>query len=247
MRPTFWGALLAASLLLAGCDHSTGGRQPGSSASSAQQPAGPKRYTAEDLPEVGERLPPLDDGRVDFAAPKDWRTLSRDWKFLARFVKGQQDNSLPRITVSAMPASPAMEDVTEENVGEFTGQMQSRSQEVEGRKLLEPERPIILGDHAWSRHVRQLRGRSGHAVVQSLATARGGRLYLIELTVDSAGDSNDDFAKAILTHRDTAYAVAASWKFLGEAAKEGPKSPDNESPAKTVQAADNSEAGKKGE
>jgi hypothetical protein len=247
MQPSRWGALLAAGLALAGCDNPSPSSQPVSSAPSSQQAAGFKKYVAKDLPAVGERLPPLDDQRVEFAAPKDWRLLSRDRKYVARFVKGKEDNSLPRITVSALPAEAGMEDVSEENVSAFAEKMQDRSQAVEGRKLLEPERPIVLGDHAWSRHVRHLRGRSGHAVVQSLATARGGRLYLIELTVDSAGDSNDDFAKAILAHRNTAYAVAASWKFLGGAAKAGTESPDAKKPAESAPAVEDQTAEKKGD
>lgn len=217
MQALRWGALLAAALALCGCDNSSASSQGGSSASSSRPGAGPKRYAADELPEVGERLPPLDEGRVEFASPKGWRLLSRDRKYLARFVKGKEDNALPRITVSLPIRAPeGIDNVTEDNASDFAAKMEESAKAVKGRKLLEPERPIILGDYVWSRHVRHLKGRSGDAAVQSLATARGGRLYLIELTVDSAGDSNEDFSKAIMAYRNTAYAVAASWKFLGD-------------------------------
>ena len=228
MQPSQWGALIAAALVLTGCDHPSVSSQGDAASASPEQASAIKRYAATDLPEVGERLPPLDEGRVEFASPKDWRTLARDRKYLARFVKGKEDNSLPRITVSAMTGPPDVADVTEENASDFAAAMQELSKAVAGRKLLEPERPIVLGDYVWSRHVRQLRGRTGDAAVQSLATARGGRLYVIELTVESASDASDDFAKAILAHRDMAYAVAASWKFVGdEATPAAAKAPES--------------------
>jgi hypothetical protein len=245
MQPSRWGALFGAALALAGCDDPSASSQTGSASSSSQQVAAPKRYASADLPKVGERLPPLDEGRVEFAAPLDWRTLPRDRKYVARFVKGKEDNSLPRITVSAMPAPEGVEDVTKENASDFAAAMQEQSKAVAGRKMLEPERPIVLGDYAWSRHVRQLRGRAGDAAVQSLATARGGRLYVIELTVESASDANEDFAQAILAHRNTAYAVAASWKFVGDGAASTPAA--SETPAASDPAVGDKATEKKGD
>lgn len=228
MQPWHLGALLAAALALGGCDKSSPSSQPadGPPAAAKGEAAGPKKYEASDLPAVAEPLPPLDGGRVEIAPPKGWRVLPRDSKFLARFVKGKEDNDLPRITVSAMAAPEGIADVTEATVAEFAAQMQKRSDAVPGRRMLEPERPILLGENAWSRHVRHLKASNGHAPLQSLATARAGRLYLIELTVAAKGDSTSDFAKAILAHRDAAYAVATSWRFLGEAAE-----PPTETPA----------------
>jgi hypothetical protein len=37
--------------------------------------------------------------------------------------------------------------------------------------------------------------------------------------VESPGESSGDFAKAVLAHRDAAYAVAANWRFTGAAAE----------------------------
>ncbi len=225
MRNWLLTAILAAGMALSGCGSPSdpSQRAAGVAPAAKGETAAPKRYAAADLPAVAVPLTNLD-GDVELAPPQGWRVLSRDPKYLARFVKSQGDNSLPRITVSpSMPAPEGIKDVSEENVAEFAEKMQQRSAAVPGRKMLEPERPIIVGDYVWSRHVRQLGLRGGgRAAVQSLATARGGRLYLIELTVESPGETTDEIAAAILKERDAAYAVAASWKFIGESAESEP-------------------------
>jgi hypothetical protein len=236
-----WGLLLSFSLVMAGCEGATNSKQPGgtSESSASADAVAVKRYAPEDLPSVEDFLPPLDDGRVELAPPKGWRLLPRDPKYLVRLVKGEEDNSLPRLTVQVEDAAEEVSDVTEGNMAQFAAQMEKRSAAVAGRKILEPERPIVLGKVIWSRHVRQLRYHGGQAAVQSLTTARGGRIYRLELTVDSPGDSTADFAKALLAHRDAAYALAANWKFSGAAseastaasAKDEP--PTKADPAKT--------------
>lgn len=234
MRHWPWNVLLVAlSLALTGCGGSFNSKPSAGNAKPAAQgeAAAAKRYAAADLPPVEAFLLPLDEGRVELSPPKGWRVLPRNPKYLLRLVKGAGDNSLPRLTVTAEPAPDGMADVIEENFTEFARQMEQRSAAVAGRKILEPERPIFVGDYLWSRHVRQLRARgssSGLVAVQSLATARGGRLYVIELTVESPGDSSDDFAKAVLAHRDAAYALAANWKFIGAAAEQAAAAPEKE-------------------
>jgi hypothetical protein len=242
MRLGPFGLLLFTSFL-AGCGGPTDSAQPAGNAKPAakRQDAALKTYAAADLPAVEEPLPPLDDGTVLLSPPKGWRRLPRDSKYLLRLVKGAEENSLPRITVTAEPAPENMADVTEENAAEFAALMEELSAAVQGRKLLEPERPIVLGDYVWSRHVRQLRARgskTGLAVVQSLTTARGGRIYTLELTVSAAGESSTDFAAAVRAHRDEAYALAANWKFLGAAAEPAPASGENaadEAPVKELE------------
>ena len=231
MRHGPLGLLVFLSFLAGGCGGATDSAQPaGDAKPAARQDAALKTYAAADLPAVEEPLPPLDDGAVLMSPPKGWRRLPRDSKYLVRLVKGAEENSLPRITVTAEPAPENVADVTQENAAEFAAQMEELSAAVQGRKLLEPERPIVLGDYVWSRHVRQLRARgskTGLAVVQSLATARGGRLYTIELTVTAPGESSTDFAAAVRAHRDEAYALAANWKFLGAAAEAAQASGEN--------------------
>lgn len=216
------GVLLAGALILTGC-----GNPPTEGSSNGDLSEGPqgnndaiKSYTAADLPAVGDRLPPLDGGRVEFAPPAQWQVLPRDSKYLARFVKEKEASSLPRITVTAEQSPEGVEEITVESVAEFSALMQARSEEIPGRKLAENERPIVLGAHPWSRHVRKVALNRKPTIVQSLATVHGGRLYVIELAVPSLGDREEDLVKAILAHRDAAYAVAASWSYVGSAAED---------------------------
>ncbi|HUE73140.1 MAG TPA: hypothetical protein VMP01_19805 [Pirellulaceae bacterium] len=231
MRHWPW-VLLTLGLVLPGCGSPSDSKQPQPGSKPAvKSPAALKTYAAGDLPAVSETRLVLDGYRVELSPPEGWKVLPRDSKYLIRLVKGTRDNSLPRLTVVAEPAPEGMADVTAENVAEFVRQREQQSAAVPGRKILEPDRPIVVGDYAWSRHVRQLSARgssSGLAAVQSLATARGGRLYVIELTVETPGDSSDDFAKAVLAHRDAAYALAANWKFIGAAAEPAATAPDKE-------------------
>lgn len=240
MRHWPWGVFLALGLVLPGCGNPSDSKQPKSGLKPAVKGAAAlKTYAAADLPAVAETRLVLDGDRVELSPPEGWKVLPRDSKYLVRLVKGAKDNSLPRLTVVAEPAPEGMADVTEDNVAEFSGQMEQRSAAVAGRKILEPERPLIVGDYLWSRHVRQLRApgtSSGLAAVQSLATARGGRLYVIELTVESPGDSSDDMAKAVLAHRDAAYALAAHWKFSGAAAEPAAAPDQEESPPEAAPA-----------
>lgn len=217
-----WQLMAALAVALAGCDNPPDeGRPPGPTESDdSQQPASIKSYAAADLPEVADPLPTyLDDGRVELSPPKGWRVLARDPKFLARFVTSRDPNELPRIVVHGIPAPEGVENVSEENAAEFAEKMQERAVregKAKNRRMLEPCRPVILGDIVWSRHVRYIYAR-GPGAVQALETARRGRLYIIELTVQAKEDSDAAFAEAILAHRDAAYAVGANWKFVGEA------------------------------
>ena len=222
MRQSSMGALLTAIAVLVSCGNLSCSRPQSSngaeSPSSDDQELDPeiKRYTAAELPAVGQPLIPLDQGRVQFAPPDNWSVLPRDSRYLARFVKGEGPNSLPRITITAMGAPEETRDVTEENAALFAAQMQAKSEAQMGRRILESCRPVTLGTRIWSRHVRYVELNRQSCVLQSLETARDGRLYAIELIVQSDGKTNEDFAKAILAHRNEAYAVAANWKFLKE-------------------------------
>lgn len=233
MRSRWPLVMVAMALAVAGCD--TAARDEDRPAAK-DQPSSIKSYDAADLPKVADPLPTfLDEGRVEVSPPEGWRVLQRDRKYLARFVKNRGDNSLPRITISALPAVGGIDDVSEDNLAEFTERMQARAVSVKNRRMLEPCRPVILGDIPWSRHVRYI-SASGPAAVQALETARGGRLYVIELIVQAKEDSDEAFAAAILTERDTAYAVAANWRFVGEAATAPADGPPAEATAPSAAA-----------
>ena len=70
-------------------------RGKGESPASAAQPTGDessaasglRQRTVDELPPVGDYLPPLDGGKVEVAGPASWNLLPRDSKYLVRFVK----------------------------------------------------------------------------------------------------------------------------------------------------------------
>ncbi|QDU26413.1 hypothetical protein ETAA8_14910 [Anatilimnocola aggregata] len=221
MRWKFLGSLLALALL-AGCggsespatsDGGDGGEEADTGAVAAI-----KSYSAADLPEVDAPLPPQDQGRVVFALPTGWKTLSRNPKFLAAFVP--EDGSatkLPRITVAAIdPPVADTSTTTLDNVAHLAEALSAPAL-LEGKKLEESPKPVELGGLAWVRHVRRASHNDSPAAIQSLQTVRSGRLYTVELTVTATTNpSKHDrliYSKSLQAHRDYAYAVAANMKF----------------------------------
>lgn len=215
MRPTLVGLWIALSLGLGlGCTPSetpSNNREPEDLTSLKVRSAG-------QLPEVEYALPALDDGRVEFPVPKGWNTLPRSDSRLIGFFKENQGR-LPLILIEAKDVPDAtIRTVTRDNVEEFAAWTRSYLKETLGdEKLLEPVRPMILGDQPVARYVRRQRLRLGggptvDAEGQVLLIIHNGRLYEISLKVRS---------KQLREDRDAAYALAAGVKFLS-----GP-SPDN--------------------
>jgi hypothetical protein len=163
--------------------------------------AGLKKVDAAKLPKLGEYLHA---GEIDVAPPAGWIPKSKSKDFLCAFVR-EKASPVPAIVVKA--ASPVVRDfenVTADNVVDFTAALQA-ALDKEDKKPLESPLPMVIGDHAYARHVKGALISNLPAEVQVLTTIRGGRMYTIELRVRP---------EEILKYRDEGYAVAAGIKFV---------------------------------
>lgn len=192
-------SLAFAAPWVAGCD--SFGTKPGTG-----EATGPKTYDRAKLPATTQELPPLDQGRVDVPTPKGWQWRSQEKGLLTRF--NLQDRSgLPVILVKLdAEATSEIETVTPENVAAYAEEVHA-ALEAKGTKLLEPVRPLILGDSAWARYV--IAGKLPDKQIatverQILKTTRFGRTYVLELQV-TRGE--------LTQYRDAAYAIGAGMKI----------------------------------
>jgi len=170
-----------------------------------------KRRAADSLPAIGEYLPPLDDGRIEVAPPEGWNVLSRKDKYLANFTKGKA-NEFPRISVTVAEAPPGADDYSEDNAFESAAATNKRHRAEAKKSIVEPAKPLVLGEHVWLRHVRNPRFSGEPIAIQSLQTIYGGRQYTVELIVDVK--SPEEYAADLQKVRDLGYTVAAHVKFL---------------------------------
>lgn len=173
-----------------------------------------KRRELDSLAKVGSYLPPLDEGRVEVAPPSGWRPLPRDSKYLARFVQ-EEANELPRIValVDDSP-SPEVSEANAENIGELIKPLTAEAKKGK-RKVVEPVRPIALGDRVFARHVRIARFNDEPCAIVSLQTVSDSRLYTFELYVP-AGSDGSEYAKFVKQHQDAVYATAGRMKLKGD-------------------------------
>jgi hypothetical protein len=210
------------AMVAPGCDSgSLPAPATGVSATPATAPApsssGYKVRLTEDLPTVGDALPPLDDGRIEIAGPQGWRTLPRNSReYLVGFVPGQA-SQLPRIVVTVKDPPAGLEDTTEDNAHQLAESLDAGQRS--NAKLVVPEHclPIILGDRTFVRHVRLARMDGDPVVIQSLQTVAGGRLYSVELICAVNAADGREYASSLKEHRDQGYAVAANMKFTAGA------------------------------
>lgn len=160
-----------------------------------------RQIPAEGLP-IDNYLASLDGGRIELPAPKNWSPLARDSKFVVRFFK-EDPNGLPRIEITAEDkVLGGLSTVTADNVRQFA---QVVADELQGKKLIEPVIPMVIGSTPCARYVLKVElkmAKQGSVVAerQTLVVPRGGRLYTIHLLV---------WPNALLADRDAAYAVAA--------------------------------------
>lgn len=168
-----------------------------------------KQYAAAQLPKVEQQLPALDAGRVELPTPDGWAFASQGKGLLTRFhLKGR--TGIPQIVVKAEDSAGGVATVTSANVAEYSDQVQAELNAQVAQKratVLEPVRPLILGENAWARYVlsAKLPGKVQATIErQVLRTTQAGRTYTIDLQVD-----NTDLSK----HRDHAYAIAAGTRF----------------------------------
>jgi hypothetical protein len=224
--PFQWLLLLLLGLFAGvGCG---GTNSPAPSNPTAEEPSaeepGPsnvhKSYAVSDLPDPGEKLTPLDQGRVVVTLPMGWKTLQRKPTYLVACVPEEnRATQLPRIVVSVSdPPADLSSSTSASNAAEHAKGLQAAA-EKEKKKLIEPCKALGLGDNTWIRYVRSAKQASGDfAAIQSLQAVRSGRLYTVELTVSAKDNPKSSkppiiYQKSLADHRDFAYAVAAHMTF----------------------------------
>ena len=123
-----------------------------------------------------------------------------------------------------------IQELTEENAGQLADQLVKDFQR-DKKTVVEPPKPIILGDTLFLRHVRRAKMASGNnVVVQSLETVQGGRIYVVELIAEIDAPRPEEYEQSLLKYRDDGYAVAAHLKFPGsEPVVAPPPAPTGES------------------
>lgn len=173
-----------------------------------------KRRTVDDLPEVAEYGPPLDDSRLEVAPPIGWSALPSSNLFLAGYSK-EKTEELPKIHVTVAPSPVGnMATLHEEDADEVAQTLEAELKaENPKRRIEEPCKPIILGDTVFIRHVRLAKLKGTPCVIQSLQTIQHGRLYGVDLIVAVEGRDPLKYESSLTKYRDYGYAVAANLKF----------------------------------
>jgi len=215
---------------LAGCGgDATGDKGAPAAAAIDAADDGIKRRAAEDLPAVGEYLPPLDDGKVEIAGPAGWIQLPNTSKQLAAFAPDKA-KAYPRINVTADDSPlPVLGDLTEENAAQFVTVLDEPYRKKR-KSLPEGGKPIVLGGTPYIRQVRLVSINKKQLVLQWLATVQKGRLYTVDLFCEVDPAKPADYATPLKEARDYAYAVAAHLSAVGPAS-ETPVTP----PAQTTE------------
>lgn len=180
------------------------------------EPGGVRRRPIEELPKVGDYLPPLDGNRLEVAGPEGWKLLPQGRTFLTGFAPGKA-SELPRITVNAAdPPAGSPAELTEEEAPAMAAKLDQELKKAvaERRKTVEEfSLPVILGDTVFIRHVRRVELSRTPCVVQSLQTIKNSRLYTVELIVEIDAAQARDYEASLTKKRDFGYAVAAHMRF----------------------------------
>ena len=212
---------------LLGCENTTTQTPPNVEPNvepDVEVPAGPKRVSADQLPDVDEYLGvALDDGRIKIAPPTGWDRGSRSQKYLALFLQSREVQ-IPRVVVKAdvSPLLVPISRVTEENRDEFVQAVTDHLNLTEV-SLLEPPIPIFLGNNCFARYVRSAKYQNASVERQMLVTVFDSRMYTVELPV---------YRKQLFPKtRDVSYSVAAALQFIE---KEAPVEPPPADPDSTA-------------
>lgn len=221
---------LAAALLLlctAGCPRGGDGKGGADGKGDSATGGGDKNqsatdkiytYTLEQVGGVGDYLPALDGGRVEFAPPKDWEWGSRQDDLLVWFHK-PKNVKLPQIRVTAADAlADAPQNATVEDIVEYAQWVDGY---VKDQKLSEPVVPLVLEKNAFGRYVRTGEYHNSPVDRQFLVTTANGRIYTIELIVYQG-----DLRRSKETTVYAAYAVGAGMKVIDADAPESSDAPE---------------------
>jgi hypothetical protein len=159
--------------LLAGCGTPSDDGSP----AKGSAPAKPTAVVGqEELPKLGDPLPPLDGNRLELAPPEGWHVPSASREYVVRMDESGQDR-YPRIIVTAEEYE-GIANVSEANVAEFADQVAA------ARKVKSGVKPIEIGRFVGVAYAK--RGKVSKPVtrilqVLYLETVVAGRKYRFEL------------------------------------------------------------------
>lgn len=136
-----------------------------------------------DMPPLGDYLPPLDDGRLEMAPPKDWTVSPRSVKFVVRF---QSDPSAPypSVVVTAEDCTQ-FRVVTEKNIQQY---LKFVAAEMEAAGRGGTVRPGRIGQMVGAVYQRRVKVKDSLGTILDrlyFDTVLGGRRYRFQLWANS--------------------------------------------------------------
>jgi hypothetical protein len=131
------------------------------------------------LPELGDYLPPLDEGRLELAPPKDWAVAPRSSKYIVRF-QADTNSAYPSVLVVGS-TSERFKAVTAENLEAFAKAVAAELESAGTKTTVKMGRVGNLVGVTYTRRAR-IKGDFG-GIVERLFfdTVVGGRRYQFEL------------------------------------------------------------------
>lgn len=178
---------------------------------------GPKKVPKSQLVVVTYGFRALDDGRIEVGTPSGWEFRPREKDYVIWFTK-TGGGLIPQIIVTAADANGDFGDtLTEDKVVEFAAAIEKQLADegkTLGKGLVEPVRPMIIGDRPCARYVTRAKVKLAPTdiptvEIQVLVTILNGRKYTVELRVRDEDDPPDGMADELKAERDAAYAVLA--------------------------------------
>lgn len=164
-------------VLLPGCSKPSAEKAESVAATSVPDLAQP------DMPPLGDYLPPLDDGRLEMAPPKDWAVAPRSTKFVVRF---QSDPSAPYPSVVVTAEDCAQfRDVTEKNIQQY---LKFVAAEMEAAGRGGTVRPGRIGQMVGAVYQRRVKVKDSLGTILDqlyFDTVLGGRRYRFQLWANS--------------------------------------------------------------
>ena len=187
--------------LPAGCGTGPDDPSPGKS---------PTVVSTQELPSLGDYLPPLDGGRIEFAPPKGWNVPPASSDYVVRVQKSAKEN-FPSIVVTAED-SEGIANTSAENVKEFAGRVAAAV-----KKDKSAVTPMEIGKFvgvAYRKRAKVKKPVTRILEVLYLETVVAGRKYRIELRCEEG---------SLEESQPYLFAAVKGIKFLEKGADEKPR------------------------
>ncbi|MFH1924303.1 MAG: hypothetical protein ABIP48_31000 [Planctomycetota bacterium] len=205
----------------------------GCGAGSEQKPAGKEKRSnvieTAGLPSLGDYLPPLDDGRLELAAPKGWHFPPRSSKYVVRAQKSATE-AYPSVVLTAEDYDgEGIDTVSMKNVETFAGKVAAAA-----KKDKSAVKPVEIGRFVGVVYTKRAKVRQPVTRILDLVcleTVVNGRKYRFELRSEEGSREKD---------QPYLYAVAKGIRFAGtglevQAEQKQPKEESEEEPKEEPQ------------